>query len=408
MEEKSQDDSSSHMSVFDESLHFENDENENDTEKENENSNKYENMNKNESLKEKELITETNPKILKFEEKFLGKKRKTLTEEEKKERTKRTIERYCKRNNEMLSLLDKINSDETTYKNINRMMRLLAIDLSDTKKLINRKALIFNQKKEIFQRLLNFTFEDYQYFWFQLTNGKLKKGNAQHIKSSNISRAKEIIKELEEKRLKNENDKEDDKEKDNNGNLKQKKTIKEIIEEHDLRDFENEKIDEDLLGTDEDISDDSSSLSDSDDDDNENNSNKSISKSSKNKIENSINLNKNNININNKDTDKNLNINNNKKIQINEKEKLDKEKKERELKEKKEKEEKAKKEKEKEERIKKEKEEKAKKEKEEKAKKEKEERERKEIEEKKRKEIEDNEALKKKMEEDEDEIDIFN
>ena len=56
------------------------------------------------------------------------------------------------------------------------MMRLLAIDLSDTKKLINKKALIVNQKREIFNRLLNFTYEDYQYFWYQLTDGKFKKG----------------------------------------------------------------------------------------------------------------------------------------------------------------------------------------------------------------------------------------
>jgi hypothetical protein len=97
----------------------------------------------------------------------------------------------------MIQLLEKINNDETTHKNINRMMRLLAIDLSDTKKLINRRALIFNQKKEIFKRLLNLTFEEYQLFWYKLTDGKLKKGNAQHIKSSNISKAKEIIKSLE-------------------------------------------------------------------------------------------------------------------------------------------------------------------------------------------------------------------
>ena len=42
----------------------------------------------------------------------------------------------------MLELLAKINSNETTHKNINRMMRLLAADLSDTKKLINQKSLI--------------------------------------------------------------------------------------------------------------------------------------------------------------------------------------------------------------------------------------------------------------------------
>ena len=70
-----------------------------------------------------------NDKILKCQEIFLGKKRKVLTEEEKKERTKKIIDRYCKRNDEMLKLLEKINSNEITHKNINRMMRLLAIEL---------------------------------------------------------------------------------------------------------------------------------------------------------------------------------------------------------------------------------------------------------------------------------------
>ena len=61
------------------------------------------------------------------------------------ERTKKIIDRYCKRNDEMLKLLEKINSNEITHKNINRMMRLLAIDLSDTKKLINSSK---RQKRE--------------------------------------------------------------------------------------------------------------------------------------------------------------------------------------------------------------------------------------------------------------------
>ena len=71
----------------------------------------------------------------KIENLFLGeKKRRELTEEEKAERIKKNIERYCKRNERMLELLEKINNNETTRKNINEMMRLLAIDLSDTKK----------------------------------------------------------------------------------------------------------------------------------------------------------------------------------------------------------------------------------------------------------------------------------
>ena len=67
----------------------------------------------------------SDPKILKFEERFLKRKRRVLTEEEKQERIQKNIDRYCKRNEEMLSLLEKIDSGETTHKNINRMMRLL-------------------------------------------------------------------------------------------------------------------------------------------------------------------------------------------------------------------------------------------------------------------------------------------
>ena len=342
MEEKSSNDSSSHMSIFDESI------------------NEEENIkNENENNK-KEVVEKEEEKILKFQEKFLGKKRKELTEEEKKERIQKNIDRYCHRNNEMLELLAKINSNETTHKNINRMMRLLAADLSDTKKLINQKSLIYNQKKEIFKRLLNFTFEEYQYFWYQLTDGKLKKGNAQLIKSSNISKAKEIIKSLEEKKNVDEMNKNDEEEKKKensiNINSKNNKTIKEIIQAADLRDIETEKFNEEILGTDNDISsDDSLSSSSSDFDEDIDNNSK---------------------NIDNKN-----------------KEKEDKERKEKEEKERKEKEEKEKKEKE----------EKKRKEKEEKERKEKEEKERKEKEEKENKE----KVLKQTMEE-KDEIDIFN
>jgi hypothetical protein len=153
----------------------------------------------------------------------------------------------------MLELLGKINSNEATHKNINRMMLLLARDLSDTKKIINRKSLLHNQKKEIFQKLLNFTFQEYQYFWFKLTNGKSKKGNAQLIKSNNISIAKQILREIQEKKIKfdNDNDKandnieEDKNNKDKNNdeiNAKNNRTIKDLIQAADLRDIENKEI----------------------------------------------------------------------------------------------------------------------------------------------------------------------
>ena len=345
--------------------------------------------NENDSSKDKEQNSE-NQKILRFEEKFLKRKRRELTEEEKKERLQKNISRYCKRNDEMLILFEKIDNGETTRKNINRMMRLLAIDLSETKKLINKKGLLYNQKKEIFNRLLNFTFEEYQYFWFKLTDGKYKKGKAQFIKSSNISKAKEILRELEEEKLKKEKEKENDINKneengngDNNNinneeeNKKKDRTIKEIIQAANLRDNENIEIDMQLLGNDSMISESSSSsLEDSEEDDDENNSSSKLSK-------------ENNI-----------------------KEDKEKEKKEKEEKDKKEQEEKAKKEKEeklrkeKEERLKKEKEEKLRREQEERKRKEQEERLRKEQEEKLRKE--EKEKREKILKGDEDEIDIFN
>ena len=319
----------------------------------------------------------SDPKILRFAERFLKKKRRVLTEEEKKERIQKNIDRYCKRNEEMLSLLEKIDSGETTHKNINRMMRLLAIDLSDTKKLINKKALIHNQKKEIFNRLLEFTYADYQYFWYQLTDGKFKKGKAQLIKSSNISKAKEILRQIEEKNKNNINNNQnenninnnvDNNNADNNNsnNVDKKneeennkkidtRTVKEIIQAATLRDIENERMDKEFFENSDISSEDSlsSSLEDSEEEDE--------------------------INSNSKSSNKDSN----------------KEKEDKELKAKKEKEEKEKKEKEE-------------KEKAEREKKEREEREKKEKEEREKKEKEERERKLKMLMEDEDEIDIFN
>ena len=145
------------------------------------------------------------------------------------------------------------------------MLILLAKDLSDTKKIINMKALLRYQKEEIFQRLLNLTFEEYHLFWYTLTDGKTKKGNAQLLKSSNISKAKKILKSLEEKKNENENEINKYDEKGNliNINSKKNKTIREIIEAADLRDKEIEKIDEEMFGDDSVISNSDESLSSS-------------------------------------------------------------------------------------------------------------------------------------------------
>jgi len=302
MKEKSNNDSSSHMSIFD-------DESINDEKNVN-----NENENKNNLVDEKE-----DENILKFHEQFLGKKRKPLTEEEKKQRIEKRKNRYYKANDEILQLFEKIDNDEITPNNINHLMSLLAKDLSDTKKISNRKALIFNKKKEIFERLLNLTFEEYQLFWYKLTDGKLKKGNAQHIKSSNIPKAKEILNSLEEKKNENEINKNNEEEKNLiNINSKNNKTIKELIQAADLRDNEIEKLNEEILGADDDISSDESLSSSSSDLDEDN------------------------------DNDNSSSIIDNKNIDIKNEEKEEKERKENEDKKRKEKEEKEKKEKEKE------------------------------------------------------------
>ena len=168
---------SSHESIFDEDLS--NLSNKNEEEKVEE----EKNNNNNNSL-----INNSN--ILNM---LLNKKKKReLTQEQKEERIKRNIEKYCARNDKMLELLDKINNNEITRKNIDDMMRLLAIDLSDTKKLANKKALISQKKNEMFNKLFDLTFKEYQYFWFTLTQGKYNKGNAQLINSSNMRNAKLI------------------------------------------------------------------------------------------------------------------------------------------------------------------------------------------------------------------------
>ena len=229
-------DESSHESIFDESISNKKEEEKIDEEKNNNNENN----------------NNDNNNILNM---LLNKKKKReLTQEQKEERIKRNIERYCTRNDKMLELLEKINNNEITRKNINEMMRLLAIDLSDTKKLTNKKALISQKKSEMFNKLFDLTFEEYQFFWFQLTKGKYKKGNAQLINSSNMRNAKLIYDGIIEKR------------KGNNKDKKKDKTVREIIDIRNNMDIEDEKFDEVFLRYDPDISSDDDSLDSSVDD----------------------------------------------------------------------------------------------------------------------------------------------
>ena len=214
---------------------------------------------KEEEKEEKENINKINNIFLE------NKRKRELTDEQKEERIKRNIERYCKRNDRMLELLQQINNKDTSRKNINEMMRLLAIDLSDTKKLTNRKALISQRKKEMFNKLFELTFREYQLFWFQLTEGKYKKGNAQLINSSNISNARAIYNKIMEDREKERKQ----------GKEINEKTVKDIINDRNNKDIESEKIDNLILGYDSEISSDEDSLDSSiDESSSDNESNK--------------------------------------------------------------------------------------------------------------------------------------
>ena len=219
------DDSSSHESIFDEEP----------SEKAELNNNNINNNKNNEIMNN--LFLE-------------NKKKRELTEDQKEERIKRNIERYCKRNDRMLELLEKINKGETTRKNINEMMRLLAIDLSDTKKLTNSKGLISHRKKDLFNKLFDLTFTEYQLFWFQLTQGKYKKGNAQLINSGNMHKAKMIYNDIIKKR----------EEKINQNKGKKEFTVREIIKDRNNKDIEAEKLDEVFFGYDSQISSDEDSI----------------------------------------------------------------------------------------------------------------------------------------------------
>ena len=219
----------------------------------------------NDDLSEKKEEEKANEN--KIENVFLGeKKKRELTEEEKEERIKKNIERYCKRNERMLELLGKINNNDTTRKNINEMMRLLAIDLSDTKKLTNRNSLISQKKKDLFNKLFDLTFREYQLFWFRLTSGEYKKGNAQLIKSSNIAEAKSIYKAIIEER-------------NGKNKINKEKTVREIINDRKNKDIENDKLDDVFLRYDSAISSDEDSLDSSiDESSSDNESNKKAKK----------------------------------------------------------------------------------------------------------------------------------
>ena len=225
---------SSHESIFDEEVSNKKEEEKVEEDKNNDNINDNNNDNNN---------------ILNM---LLNKKKKReLTQEEKEERIKRNIERYCNRNDKMLELLEKINNNEISRKNINEMMRLLAIDLSDTKKLTNKNSLISQKKKEMFNKLFDLTFKEYQLFWYQLTQGKYKKGNAHLINSSNMRNAKIIYDDIIEQRKNNNK---------SNKDPNKEKTVREIIDIRNNMEIEDEKFDEVFLRYDPDISSDDDSL----------------------------------------------------------------------------------------------------------------------------------------------------
>ena len=165
----------------------------------------------------------------------------------------------------MLELMEKVNKGEATNRNIKDMMRLLAIDLIDTKKLINKNVLISRKKEKLFDKLFDLTSKEYQKFWFALTNGEYKKGNAQLINSSNIGKAKSILKQIMEAK---------NKKKENNND----KTIREIINRKKNLEKAIEDLDDKFHRFESDISSDEDSLESSIDESSSDNDNDEISK----------------------------------------------------------------------------------------------------------------------------------
>ena len=149
-----------------------------------------ENLQKKKEEKEKEFENEKNNLLLE------KKKKRELTEEEKKEEEEKRIQnyinKYYKRNDEIIQLLKNIDNSEITKKNINRLMLLLSQDLRDTKKITNINNLISHKKKVLFNKLYDLTYKEYQLFWHILTKYKYKYGKAQYINSGNISQANSL------------------------------------------------------------------------------------------------------------------------------------------------------------------------------------------------------------------------
>ena len=227
-----------------------------------------------ESSKEKQEVKKEEKNNNTISNEILRKKKKReLSKEQKEERIKKTIDKYCNRNDKMLELLEKINNGDTTKKNINEMMRLLALDLSETKKIPNKTALISKKKEEIFNCLLDLTFEEYQLFWFNLTKGKYIKGNAQLINTGNIRNAKFIYDKIINERSVKEN-----------GDKKKEKTVREIIKFRNDMEIENEKFDDLFLRYDPDISSYNEDSLDSSDEENSSESDVINKKSEKEKL----------------------------------------------------------------------------------------------------------------------------
>ena len=198
--------------------------------------------------KEKEKIGEEKNKvdILKFD---LRKKRKREFINEQSVEIIR-INKYCNRNNKMLDLLKNIDNNKDIKKaDINKLIHLLSIDLIDSKKIRNFKKLISEQKKQFFKKLLNLTKYEYKLFWYNFSNKDYKKCDAKDIKSTNIKKAKKIYDYIINQR--NSND-------ENNNSLisdeKNNVKIKDIIEKRIKREKEIEKMDNEMLKYDPDIS----------------------------------------------------------------------------------------------------------------------------------------------------------
>ena len=210
-------------------------------------------------------------RIKEYKDKFMNKK-KELTEEQKKIREQKNIAKYCRRNDEMLKLLEKIKNKENNSYNLNRTVTLMIRDLSDVAKFDSSKN-ISEKKAKIFDRLINLSEIHFKKFFYELSDHTTYKGSSRSITYKNIGKANKILKDFEidyQKILTEIENLEKNGKIDEANKLKKKNIpVREIIKNRTDRLDQLQEIDDVLGGEDDDISSDSegSELDDSENDD---------------------------------------------------------------------------------------------------------------------------------------------